>query len=138
MKVWIFFINFDFNKFQNKFEDNNEKLCSWFRNRVSHKIDFKAVWPSNGHAASVGVKVCDFLRLTSNRNSSRSEHNIFEVAFDRCRIFANFATRCYRMTSFTYPNHKLFHSTFLWFILKLNALSHVFKWTTSRFFGKII
>ena len=24
--------------------------------RVSHKIDFKAVWPRNGHADSVGVK----------------------------------------------------------------------------------
>ena len=23
--------------------------------RVSHKIDYKAVWPRNGHAASVGV-----------------------------------------------------------------------------------
>ena len=24
---------------------------------VSHKMDFKAVWPRNGHAASLGVKV---------------------------------------------------------------------------------
>ena len=25
--------------------------------RVSHKIDFKAVWPRNGHAASLGVRL---------------------------------------------------------------------------------
>ena len=39
-----------------EFKDNNEKSCSWSRNRVSHKIDFKAQWPRNGHADSVGVK----------------------------------------------------------------------------------
>ena len=33
------------------------KSCSWSRNRVCLKIDFKAIWPRNGHAASVGVKV---------------------------------------------------------------------------------
>ena len=33
------------NKCKNEFKDNNEKLCSWSRNRVSHKIDFKAKWP---------------------------------------------------------------------------------------------
>ena len=41
---------------KNEFKDNNEKLCSWTKNRVSHKIDFKAVWPRNGHAASGEVK----------------------------------------------------------------------------------
>ena len=42
----IFFISFDFrNEFENEFKDNNEKSCSWSRNRVCHKIDFKAVWP---------------------------------------------------------------------------------------------
>ena len=52
----IFFINFDFkNICKNKFKDNKEKLCSWSRNRVSHKIDFNAILPLNGHADSVGV-----------------------------------------------------------------------------------
>ena len=52
----IFFINFDFkNGFKNEFKDNNEKSCSWSRNRVSHEIDFKAVSPHNGYAASLGV-----------------------------------------------------------------------------------
>ena len=39
------FVNFDFkNGFKNEFEDDNEKLCRRFKNRVSHKIDFKADW----------------------------------------------------------------------------------------------
>ena len=51
------FVNFDFkNDCKNEFYDNNEKSCSRPRKRVSHKIDFKAVWPRNGHAASVRVK----------------------------------------------------------------------------------
>ena len=54
----IFSINFDFkNGCKNEFEDNNEKSYSRSRKRVCHKIDFKAVWPHNGHAASVGVKL---------------------------------------------------------------------------------
>ena len=54
---WFFFINFDFkNECKNEFRDNNEKSCSWSRNNVSHKIDFKAVCPRNGHAANLGVK----------------------------------------------------------------------------------
>ena len=56
-----FLINFDFkNGIENEFKDNNEKSCSLSRNRVSHKIDFKAVWPRNGHDASVGVKAAAF------------------------------------------------------------------------------
>ena len=39
----------------NAFKDNNEKSCSWSRNKVSHKIDFKAQWLCNGHVDSVGV-----------------------------------------------------------------------------------
>lgn len=54
----FFFMNFDLkNDWKNKFNVNNDKLCSSSRNRVSPEIDFKAVWPLNGHAASVGVKV---------------------------------------------------------------------------------
>ena len=41
---------------KNEFKDNNDKSCGLSRRRVYHKIDFKAVWPRNGHAASVGVK----------------------------------------------------------------------------------
>ena len=40
---------------KNDFSDNNEKSCSWSRNRVSHKIDFKAQWPRSGHLDSVRV-----------------------------------------------------------------------------------
>ena len=48
-------MTFDFkNSYKKEFQDNNEKLSSCSRNRVSLKIDFKAVWPSNGHAASMG------------------------------------------------------------------------------------
>ena len=53
----IFFMNFDLkNECKNELKDNNEKSCRWSRNKVSHKIDFKAQWPRNGHADSVGVK----------------------------------------------------------------------------------
>ena len=52
----FFFMTFDFeNGYKKEFQDNNEKSSSCSRNRVSLKIDFKAVWPSNGHAASMGV-----------------------------------------------------------------------------------
>ena len=53
-----FLLNFDYkNGYKNEFKDSKEKSCSWSRKRVSHKIDFKAVWPRNVHAASVGVKI---------------------------------------------------------------------------------
>ena len=56
-------MNFDFkNGCKNDFRDNNEKSCSRFRNKVSHKIDLKAVWPRNGLTASVGVNVGDILK----------------------------------------------------------------------------
>ena len=36
-------MNFDFkNECKNEFEDNNEKSCSRFKNRVPVKIDFRA------------------------------------------------------------------------------------------------
>ena len=38
------------------YDENNEIPCSWFKNTVSHKIDFKAVWPRNDHA-SLGVNI---------------------------------------------------------------------------------
>ena len=41
----ISFVNFDFkNECQNEYEDNKEKLCSRFKNRVPLKIDFRADW----------------------------------------------------------------------------------------------
>ena len=49
-------MNFDFkNECKNEFKGDNEKSSSWFITRVSHKIDFKAVWPRNGHADTVVV-----------------------------------------------------------------------------------
>ena len=57
-------MNFDLkNSWKNEFKDNKEKSCSWSRKRVSHKIDFKAVGPRNGHADSVGVN--DLKKLIS-------------------------------------------------------------------------
>ena len=41
----FFFVNFDFkNGCKNEFDDNNEKSCSRFKNRVPLKIDFRADW----------------------------------------------------------------------------------------------
>ena len=52
----IFYMILDFkNGCKNEFKDNNEKSCSWFRNRVSRKIDFKVQWLRNSHTDSVGV-----------------------------------------------------------------------------------
>ena len=51
-------MNFDLkNGRKNELKYNNEKSCRWSRNKVSHKIYFKAQGPRNGHADSVGVKV---------------------------------------------------------------------------------
>ena len=49
--------------------------------RVSHKIDFKAVWPHNGHADSVGVK-CYFgvIPLTMLRTSVESSKTADKTA----------------------------------------------------------
>ena len=50
-------MNLDFkNGCETEFKDYNEKSCNLSRKRISHKIDFKVVWPRNGHAASVGAK----------------------------------------------------------------------------------
>ena len=54
----FFYMIFDFkNGCKNKFNDNNEKSCSWSRNKVSCKIYFNVQWLRNSHADSVGVKV---------------------------------------------------------------------------------
>ena len=51
------FRNFDFqNGCKNEFKDNNEKSCNRSRKRGSHRIDFEAVVPRNGHADSMSVK----------------------------------------------------------------------------------
>ena len=52
----FFPMNFDFkNRYKNEFKDDSEKSCRLSWNRVSHKIDYKVVWPLNGHADSLGV-----------------------------------------------------------------------------------
>ena len=56
-KEFFYMILYFKNDCKNEFKDDNEKSCSWSRNMVYHKIDFKAVWPRNGHAASVGVNI---------------------------------------------------------------------------------
>ena len=61
----FFFMNFDFkNECENVYKENNEKSCSRSRNRVSHKIDFKAVWALSAYADSVGVNF-EFVKTTS-------------------------------------------------------------------------
>ena len=54
----FFYMKFDFkNGCKNEFKDNNEKSCSWSRNRVSCKIDFKVQWLRNSDADNAGVKL---------------------------------------------------------------------------------
>ena len=67
MEIWkwnffgakeFFYMIFDLkNGCKNEFKDNNEKSCSWSRNRVSRKIDFKVYWRRNSHTDSVGVNI---------------------------------------------------------------------------------
>ena len=46
----FFFVNFDFkNECKNEFEDNNEKSCRWFDNKVPQKIDFRADGTHESH-----------------------------------------------------------------------------------------
>ena len=49
----IFFRNFDFkNECYKEFGDYNEKICRVWRNRVSQKIIFKAVWTHDSNPAA--------------------------------------------------------------------------------------
>ena len=51
------FMNFGFkNGCLNELGDNNAKSCNWSINRVSNKLDFKAVWSRNGHADAWELK----------------------------------------------------------------------------------
>ena len=62
----IFYMNFDFEKAcKNEIKDNNEKSCSWSRNRVAQKIDFKAKWLGNRHAEGTSP-VGEAHRLVNN------------------------------------------------------------------------
>ena len=61
----IFYVNFDFkNGCQNDFEDNNEKSCSRFKNRVPPQNRFQSRLDSRIHPDSLGVNIAKevFLR----------------------------------------------------------------------------
>ena len=46
----FFFVSFDFkNGCKNEFQDNNEKSCSCFKNKVCPKIDFRADGTHESH-----------------------------------------------------------------------------------------
>ena len=52
-----FLTDFDVkNECKIELKDDNELSYHWFRSRVSHKIDFRAVGLLNGHADSVGLR----------------------------------------------------------------------------------
>ena len=62
-------MNFGFkNGYKNDLKDKNDKSCSWSRNRVSPKIDFKARWLRNVHADSVEVMRLNYVRGNFSRN----------------------------------------------------------------------
>ena len=54
--------------YKNEYKDNNEKSCRLSRNRVSHKIDFKAVYP---HEA---MPTAWTLRSFEVKNSEKSQN----------------------------------------------------------------
>ena len=73
----FFYMNFDSkNGRENEFKDNNEKSSSWSRNKVSHKIDLKAVLPRNGHAAIVGVKRAEFSLTNPHNIAQRAPQDV--------------------------------------------------------------
>ena len=56
----IFFMNFDFqNECKNEFQDNNEKSCSWFKNRVPPKTDFRVVETHESHPTALELTEID-------------------------------------------------------------------------------
>ena len=63
---------------KNEFNDNNEKSCSWSRNKVSGKIDFKVQWLRNSHADS--VRVNNYFNLRFEIGSSCVAHGRLQVA----------------------------------------------------------
>ena len=73
-KEFLYMI-FDYkNGYKNKFNDNNEKSCTWSRNMVSCKKDFKVQWLRDSHVDSVGVKkllssdlLCSFLDVETTK-----------------------------------------------------------------------
>ena len=53
----MFFVNLDFkNRCKNEFEDNNEKSCSRFKNRVPFKIDFRTDWTHESNPTAWKLK----------------------------------------------------------------------------------
>ena len=84
LRKWNFFgvkeffrMYFDFkNGWKNELKDNIKKSCGWSRNKDSHKIDFKAVWPRNGHAASMRVNI-DIKNFEKKINKTRKWHGVW-------------------------------------------------------------
>ena len=54
----FFFVNSDFkNGCKNEFQDNNEKSCSWLKNKVPQKFDFRAAGTQESHPTAWKLKV---------------------------------------------------------------------------------
>ena len=71
----FFFINFDSkNEFKSEYNDKNEKIFSWSRNRISQKIDLKAVGPRNSHTDSVEDNIDENYDKFFSRNAKVSDY----------------------------------------------------------------
>ena len=57
MKIALSEMIFFITNCKNELKVDNKKSYNQFRNRVSHKIDFKSIWPRHGHADSAGVNL---------------------------------------------------------------------------------
>ena len=51
------------NGYKNELKDNNEKSYSWSRNRVSHKIDFKAQWAIGNDRATAMPTAWELIKI---------------------------------------------------------------------------
>ena len=83
----FFFVNFDFkNGCKNEFEDNNEKSCGRFENRVPLKIDFRADWAHESIPTAWELNKGE--SWTFNRNFFAFSENKFEGTFPEMGNFS--------------------------------------------------
>ena len=69
---------------KNEFENNIEKKCSWSKNRVSHEIDFKAVWTHESYPTAWGLK---WRKNGWNLYKNLPKVELIQIKFD---FFSNF------------------------------------------------
>ena len=112
---------------KNEFQDNNEKSCSWFRNRVPQKIDFRADEPHESHppAWELMEKISKFWRSSKLFGSKRLKLEFISS------LFFNIGRKCFANVMFTLGMTVIQGSN-----LGLEKLSHVSPRDASKIQGQ--